>query len=319
MRTDVAAMAWAALAAFLLMALPSWAATPDRTLPWSTVDVQAPRVEYRTFHSRVVGTTVSYHAYVPRAYAGITVRFPVLYWLHGTEGGVVGIRHVARFFDDAIEAGRVPAMIVVFVNGLPRRLWADSKDGASPVETVFVTEVIPDVDRVFRTKAARDGRVLEGFSMGGHGAARIGFKYPDLFAGISILAGGPLDLEFAGPAAQRSPALREQLLREVCGNDMAYFRAISPIEMLTKGASAARATGTVVRVAIGRLDATWDLNRRFHERMRELGVVHEYIEVPGVGHDTRALLEGLGVSNGGFYRRSLGLADRPADELNSVR
>jgi enterochelin esterase-like enzyme len=319
MRTDVVAMAWAALAALVLMAPPSWAATPDRALPWATVEVQAPRIEYRTFQSRVVGTTVSYHAYVPRAYAGTAARFPVLYWLHGTEGGVAGIRHVARFFDDAIEAGRVPSMIVVFVNGLPRRLWADSKDGASPVETVFVSEVIPDVDRVFRTKAAREGRVLEGFSMGGYGAARIGFKYPDVFAGISILAGGPFDLEFAGPNAQRNTALREQLLREVCGNDMAYFRAISPIEMLDKGAPAARAAGTVVRQAIGRLDASWDLNRRFHERMLEAGVVHEYIEVPGVGHDTRALLEGLGVGNGRFYRRSLGLADPPADDRKFVK
>lgn len=317
MRTYVVAMGWAALAALFLVATPSRAGAPDRALPWSTAEVRAPRVEYRTFDSRVVGAKVSYHAYVPAAYAGTAVRFPVLYWLHGTEGGVAGIRHVARFFDDAIEAGRVPPMIVVFVNGLPRRLWADSKDGASPVETVFVTEVIPDVDRVYRTKAAREGRVLEGFSMGGYGAARIGFKYPKLFAGISILAGGPFDLEFAGPGAQRNPALREQLLREVCANDTAYFRAISPREILATGAPAARAAGTVVRQVVGRLDATWDLNRRFHERMLELGVAHEYIEVPGVGHDARALLEGLGVGNGRFYRASLGLADRSADHRNS--
>jgi hypothetical protein len=30
--------------------------------------------------------------------------------------------------------------------------------------------------------------------------------------------------------------------------------------------------------------------------------------VPGVGHDTRALLEQLGDANGVFYRRALGLA-----------
>jgi hypothetical protein len=53
--------------------------------------------------------------------------------------------------------------------------------------------------------------------------------------------------------------------------------------------------------------------------MLEAGVVHEYIEVPGVGHDTRALLEGLGVGNGRFYRRSLGLADPPADDRKFVK
>lgn len=44
-------------------------------------------------------------------------RLPVLYWLHGTGGGVAGIRPLAQFFDEAIEAGRVPPMTVVFVNG----------------------------------------------------------------------------------------------------------------------------------------------------------------------------------------------------------
>ena len=68
--------------------------------------------------------------------------------------------------------------------GLPRSLWADSKDGAAPVETVFIKEVITDVDRAFRTVASREGRILEGFSMGGYGAARLGFKYPQIFAGI---------------------------------------------------------------------------------------------------------------------------------------
>ncbi|MFZ4650768.1 MAG: alpha/beta hydrolase-fold protein [Rubrivivax sp.] len=71
----------------------------------------------------------------------------------------------------------------MFVNGLPARLWADSKDGASPVETVLIREVIPGVDRSFRTQASREGRILEGFSMGGYGAARLGFKHPELFAG----------------------------------------------------------------------------------------------------------------------------------------
>jgi enterochelin esterase-like enzyme len=251
---------------------------------------------------------VSYHAYVPEAGARTDARLPVLYWLHGTEGGIAGIRPLTRFFDDGIRTGRLPAMIVVFVNGLPRRLWADSKDGASPVETVFIKEVIPHVDRSFRTIAMREGRILEGFSMGGYGAARIGFRHTNLFAGISILAGGPLDLEFQGPRAQRAPRVREQLLREVCGDDLAYFKAISPWMAAAVAAPALRASRTVVRQAVGMRDDTRELNRLFHDRMTELGIPHDYAELPGVGHDTRALLESLGSANGAFYRRALALA-----------
>ena len=50
---------------------PSAAGTPDRGLPWQTADARVPHVEYRTFDSRIVGTPVSYHAYVPEAGASL--------------------------------------------------------------------------------------------------------------------------------------------------------------------------------------------------------------------------------------------------------
>jgi hypothetical protein len=64
----------------------------------------------------------------------------------------------------------------------------------------------------------------------------------------------------------------------------------------------------VVRQAVGTADNSRDLNREFHERMSALNITHDYVEVPGVGHDPRALLEQLGAANGVFYRRALGLA-----------
>ena len=281
---------------------------PDLTLPWVTDEARVPRVVFRMFDSKTIGGKVSYHAYIPAAYGRSEARLPVLYWLHGTDGGIDGIRPSAKVFDDAIEAGKVPAMIVVFVNGLPRRLWADSKDGSSPVERVFITEVVPDVDKTFRTIATREGRILEGFSMGGYGAARLGFKYPSLFAGISILAGGPFDLELRGPRAQRNPLLREQLLREVCGNDPDYFKAISPWFIAEGAAAALRDQKTAIRHVVGARDDTRDLNRQFHERMASLRIPHDYTELPDVGHDARALLMALGERSGEFYRRALGYA-----------
>lgn len=281
----------------------------NRALPWVTAEANSPGVVFRAFDSATVGAKVSYHAYLPPSYGNDTERLPVLYWLHGTGGGIGGIPAVSRFFGDAMSSGRIPTMIVVFVNGLSRSLWADSKDGAAPVETVFLREVIPDVDRNFRTIAKREGRILEGFSMGGYGAARIGLKHPELFAGISILAGGPFDLELQGPRAQRNPRLREAILRDVCGNDMAYFRAISPWVIAEGAAPRLRERPTVIRQAVGEVDDTAPLNRRFHIRLATLDIAHDYAEVPRVGHDARALLGALGEGNGQFYRRALGLGD----------
>lgn len=161
---------------------------------WVTPAIEAPGVTRQVFRSEAVGTEVSYHVWLPREYQQRpSARFPTLYWLHGTGGGEEGIAPLCRWFQKAIREGRIPPMILVFPNGLATSLWSDSKDGRWPVETVLVREVIPLVDRSCRTLATREGRLVEGFSMGGYGAARLGFRHPDVFGSVSVLAGGPLD------------------------------------------------------------------------------------------------------------------------------
>jgi enterochelin esterase-like enzyme len=286
---------------------PPRAAGPvDRRLPWVTEDAGVPGVVFRTFDSMAAAGPVSYHVFTPPEYDVPSVRLPVLYWLHGTLGGLEGIGPLTAHFAEEMRSGRMPPMLVVFVNGLPRRLWANSKTGAAPVETVFITELIPEIDRSFRTVATRAGRVLEGFSMGGYGAARLGFSHPDLFAGISIFAGGPLDLDLDGPRARRNPRLREFILREICGGDIDHFRAISPWTLAEQAAPVLREHATVIRHVVGTQDDTRELNLAFHERLEQIGIEHDYREIAEVGHDARAVLAVLARTDGGFYQRALG-------------
>ena len=71
--------------------------------PWVTPAVRANRVERRTFESAAAKTKVSYHIYTPEVYdQEKDSRFPVLYWLHGSSGGLPGIKPLSEFFDDAI-------------------------------------------------------------------------------------------------------------------------------------------------------------------------------------------------------------------------
>jgi enterochelin esterase-like enzyme len=274
-------------------------------LPWVTQQVNAPRVSFHTFTSQAAKTQVSYHVYRPSAYEeSETERFPVLYWLHGTEGGVNHIRPVSQMFDRAIREKRVPPMIVVFVNGLSKRLWTDSKDGRAPIESVFIEELIPHVDKTMRTIPRREGRIIEGFSMGGYGAARIGFRHPGLFGGVSILAAGPLDLEFEGPRATGNP-LRDQILKDVCDGDMAYFKATHPWTVAESQAEVLRKSATIIRQAVGSKDFTLYLSRRFHEHLKSLAIPHEFHIVEGVGHNTPALMAGL--ADFEFYRKALAL------------
>jgi enterochelin esterase-like enzyme len=271
---------------------------------WVLPEVAAPRVQRVLFDSKAAGRQVSCHVFTPEDYEKDKEgRFPVLYWLHGTGGGLPGIAPVSAWFDAAIREGKIPPMLVVFPNGLASSMWCDSKDGAVPMETIVIKELLPHIDATFRTLAKREGRIIEGFSMGGYGAARLGFKYPQLFGAVSVLAGGPLGLDFAGPRATANPAERERILQAAFGGDLDYYWAQHPITLAEQQADAVRGKG-IVRIAVGSRDSSGPLNRAYSQHLTKLKIDHSFSVVPEASHDTLALLQGLGEANWEFYQKA---------------
>jgi enterochelin esterase-like enzyme len=280
-------------------------ARAQAAVEWRTATVAAPRVSYQTFHSPAAGTRVSFHLYVPSAYAQPGgSRYPVVYWLHGSGGGVPGVVPLSRLVDAAIEAGKVPPMLVVFVNGLRMGMYVDWKSGSVPLETVIVRDLVGHIDATWRTIATREGRLLDGFSMGGYGAARLGFKYPELFRAVSMMGAGPLQ-ETLTRTPRASGQRAEDLLQGVYGGDQANFKAVSPRRHAADNA-ARIARASRVRMVIGDRDETYANNRAFHEYLEALGIPHEWIVLPGVGHDPMAVIEGLGDRHWAFYRSAFG-------------
>ncbi|MGI5818908.1 MAG: alpha/beta hydrolase [Armatimonadota bacterium] len=277
---------------------------------WVTDAIAAPGVQHRTFESESAGCAVSYHVFLPDEYdAEPERRFPVLYWLHGSLGGLPGIVPLSTHFGSAMRAGHIPPMVVVFANGLRLSLWVDSKDRAMPLETIVVEELVPHIDATFRTIASREGRIVEGFSMGGYGAARLGLKHPEMFGAASSLSGGPLQREFTH-SPRTSDAGRAQVLRTVFGSDHGYFRALSPWVLAEQNADAVRA-GPLLRVVIGEEDEMLAVTREFVEHLTELEIPHAFTLLPGVGHDTRDVLQALGEDGWAFYREALADIDDP--------
>jgi poly(3-hydroxybutyrate) depolymerase len=278
---------------------------PSAKIAWVTPEVQAPRVSFHTFESAAAKSPVSYHLYRPAAYArDAERRFPVVYWLHGSGGGLAGIPQVARHFDAAIEAQKLPPCLVVLVNGLVEGMYVDWKDGAAPLETVIVRELLPHIDQTYRTVSTRDGRVLDGYSMGGYGAARLGFKYPELFRGVSIMGGGPLQAELIqAPRAGRRRAA--EVLQQVYGGDQEYFRSVSPRRIAEQNA-AVISRSSVIRQVCGDQDETFAVNVEFHEHLQRLGIPHTWKVLEGVDHNPMATLEKLGDDNWSFYREVFG-------------
>lgn len=282
------------------------AAAAPAGVAWVTPVMRGPGVTHHTFASAAAGTRVSYHLFTPRAHDREPARrFPVVYWLHGSGGGLVGIPNVARRFDAAIESGRVPPLFVVFVNGLREGMYVDWQDGSAPVETVIVRDLVPHVDATHRTIARREGRLLDGFSMGGYGAARLGFKYPELFRAVSIVGAGPLQPDLLAQAPRAGRQRAAEVLERVYGGDRDHFAAVGPRTLAERNARIV-AAGSLVRIVIGDADATFANNRDFHEHLTALGIPHAWTVLPGIGHDPAAVLDALGEENWTFYRTAFG-------------
>jgi enterochelin esterase-like enzyme len=275
---------------------------------WVTDAIKAPGVSFHTFESETIRRLVSFHLYSPRAYAADPARrFPVVYWLHGSGGGQQGVAPLARLFEAAIEARRIPPCLIVFVNGLRMGMYVDRRDGSAPVESVIVRDLIPHIDAGWRTIASRDGRMLDGFSMGGYGAGRLGFRYPDLFANVSMMGAGPLQERLTDtPRASRRQA--EDLLRRVYGDDQTFFQEVSPRRYAERNAETIART-TRLRLVVGDRDETFANNSAFHDHLTRLTIPHEWIVLPGVGHDPLAVITALGDRNWAFYRSAFGQPD----------
>lgn len=251
---------------------------PDRTAPNGT--------QYKTFTSQVLGREVSYLLYLPPGYAEGTRRYPVIYWLHGMGGNQrAGAMVLVPRLDAAIRKGELPPAIVVLPNGMVRGFYCDAENGNCPVESVIIKDLIPHIDKTCRTLARREGRVIQGFSMGGYGAGHLGFKYPELFGTVIIDAGALIAPDAVSPTG--GP------VQGVFGNNQERRLAEHPYTLARKNADKLRGQ-TQIRVGVGSLDSLAPRNQQMHEILQQLGIDHQYEVAPGVAHDSGSYYKTLG-------------------------
>jgi endo-1,4-beta-xylanase len=265
---------------------------PNRSEPAGT--------HYRTFASQIVGGEVSYLVYLPPDYdTNLTKRYPVVYWLHGYGGNIRAGAVFVKPLDEQIRAGKAPAMIAVLVNGMQGSFYCDSPDGKLPVDSVITKELIPHVDQTYRTIAKRESRAVEGFSMGGYGAAHLGFKHPELFGLVSVRSGALTDSIEWGEL--KPPQGGRRTMMQNAGKS--YFEANDLATLVRHNADIIR-DQSKVRIAVGGEDTLLPNNQALHEFLSQLKIPHDYEVVPGVAHNSAVVYRILGEREFDWYLKA---------------
>ncbi len=168
-------------------------------------------VRLRIYRSKVTGQMRRAFIYTPPGYDQDTAtRYPVLYLQHGMgedESGWIFQGHANLILDNLIAEKKAVPMIIVMDNGYasaPSGPFGPPASATRPdfatFEKVMLDDVIPMVDRDFRTIADRDHRAAAGLSMGANQMLHLGTGHLDTFAYIAGfsgtmngLSGDPLD------------------------------------------------------------------------------------------------------------------------------
>ena len=129
---------------------------------------------------------MNYCVDLPADYASSSQRYPTLYFLHGLfeHEQSWGDKGGKAILDGLRSDGQVGRFLVVMPEG-DKTFWVNSADGHERYEDFFIQELVPAIDRKYRTLARREDRGISGSSMGGYGALHLGMRHPDVFGAAS--------------------------------------------------------------------------------------------------------------------------------------
>lgn len=232
-----------------------WNAPPNE---WQwVVDEEVAGCQHVTVRSDTMNHDVGFNIFLPDSYdKSPTTHYPVVYFLHGAGGNEKSdadpwtIRQLIR-------EGKIGDVIYVFPNGGHFSRYRDWPDADVKSETWIIKELIPYVDKNYRTIASRNGRALSGWSMGGDASLRFAFKYPDMFCAAGTYSAA-IDWGAEG--------------------DDSIFRYVEKNIDQIRGK-------TGLLMVVGEDDRLFDNHKRLTPHLDKLDVEYTFHSLPGVGHN----------------------------------
>jgi len=181
-----------------------------------------------TINSRALGGSRRVWFYLPPGYVAATdTLFPVIYVLDGAN--YVEKMDVPRVLDHLIVNKTIPPVIAVFSAPADRQ----EEYTRNPKWRAFIAgELVPLVDRRFRTFSAPDHRVILGSSLAAYGAVDLSVEYPSIFGLCAAIA----------PPAQAASVVANQPKARVAVVSIKFFVMGGVYDSMIDGARLLRTT-----------------------------------------------------------------------------
>jgi len=243
----------------------------------------APVDAYNDFFldSALMTRKMPYRVILPRDYnKNKNENYPVLYLLHGLTG----------HFDDWWKMSKISDYvqdynyIVVMPEG-DNGWYSDSATVPSnKYESYIINELIPEIDKSFRTLPNRENRAIAGLSMGGYGSLKFGLKYPQMFSLVGSFS-GVISAAALTKREMGNSGILSNTVMTAFGKKSSATRKSNDIFKIMKTISPKnKASLPFFYVDCGTEDFLITTNRAFSTMLFEKKIPHEFRQFPG-NHD----------------------------------
>lgn len=144
------------------------------------------------YWSDINGLERHINVYVPPEYEKKpNEKYPVLYLLHGwgeDENGWPVQGHMANIMDGLIESGKAVPMIVVMPSG-DIQTNPDVREASGDITDIIMEDLVPFIDKTFRTYTDKEHRAMAGLSRGGFQTCMTVFNNMDKFDWMGAFSG----------------------------------------------------------------------------------------------------------------------------------
>ena len=159
-------------------------------------DVAHGDVSSQIYRSSVNDHLKMCYVYTPPEYENESdTKYPVLYLLHGvgeSETGWIWHGKMNFIMDNLIASGQCNKMIVVMCCGYAFEKGKQAVFYPGDFDRELVTDVIPMIDRTYRTIRKQKARAVAGLSLGSAQASLSFANHPDVFSSLGVFSGAKI-------------------------------------------------------------------------------------------------------------------------------